>query len=378
MSGVTPQPTTTLTWSPTLGKRVRGGGLQELAVSTVERIQDAIAVGQWEVAAQLIDYFIEEAKVCHNLYQVWTEGFEKWLASQGVSAEEMAAERRRLDQLLDFPDGTPFEPRERWRRVGELAGALGAELRGMALDESAAGARLDELRESWRQLHDRWVDLMSGLLTFIARRFGEASIGNCYRDVLAPFLRERYGPYDVRERPYEETIERNLYLTFEAMRAHLCGPERLGNMRVTEHDDRWVIAFDPCGSGGRGQRGDAIEGTPSRSDPPYEFGVTQEEHDWAWKEKGVCYYCAHCCLTNELWAVEQWGVPVRVTDSPLHPEETTGPSPKPCTWTIYKSAEAVPEEAYRRIGHSKHSRGHAAPIKVRQPPPPTSPPNSHE
>jgi hypothetical protein len=85
--------------------------------------------------------------------------------------------------------------------------------------------------------------------------------------------------------------------------------------------------------------------------------VTSEEHDWAWNEKGVCYYCAHCCLTNELWAVEQWGAPVRVTDPPLHPEETTGEQPKPCTWTIYKTVEAVPDWAYERLGVSPPQRG---------------------
>ena len=350
MTGATAAPTTTLTWSPALGKRVREGSWQELAVSTVQRIEEAIAAGQMEVAAQLVDYFMEEAKVCHNVYQVWAEGFERWLAERGV---DVCAERERLNRLLAFPDGEPFEPLPRWSALGARAGALAADMRGMVLDEEDAHARLHELREGWRQLHDRWADLQAGLLTVVARRFGEAAIGDCYRAVLEPFLRERYGPYDLRARPYEDTVERNLYLAFEAMRAHLVGPDRLGNMELTEHDDRWVIAFDPCGSGGRGQRGDPIEGTPSRSEPPYEFGVTQEAHDWAWNEKGVCYYCAHCCLTNELWAVEQWGAPVRVTDSPLHPDETVGPDPKPCTWTIYKSVDAVPEEAYRRIGRTK-------------------------
>jgi hypothetical protein len=353
MTGSVAAPTTTLTWSPELGKRVREGSWEELAVSTVERIDEALAAGQLEVAAQLVDYFMEEAKVCHNVYQVWVAGFERWLAEQGVPADELTAERERLDGLLAFPDGGAFAPLERWRALGERAGALAADLRGMALDDAAARAAVDALREHWRQLHDRWADLQSGLLTFVAARFGEAAIGDCYRAVLEPFLQERYGPYDVRERPYEETVGRNLYLAFEAMRAHLVGPERLGNMQLTEHEDRWVIAFDPCGSGGRGQRGDPVEGTPSRSDPPYEFGVTKERHDWAWNEVGVCYYCAHCCLTNELWAVEQWGAPVRVTDSPLHPGETVGPDPKPCTWTIYKSVDAVPAEAYRRIGRSK-------------------------
>lgn len=148
-------------------------------------------------------------------------------------------------------------------------------------------------------------------------------------------MRERYGPFDLRNKPYEETVERNLYLTFEAMRAHLSGPDRLGNLNVTEYEDRLVIAFDPCGSGNRGQRRDAIEGTPSRSEPPYEFGVTHEEHDWAWNES------AYCSLTNELWAVEQWNAPVRVVDSPLHPDDTLGDRTKPCTWRFARAFEVA-------------------------------------
>jgi hypothetical protein len=42
-----------------------------------------------------------------------------------------------------------------------------------------------------------------------------------------------------------------------------------------------------------------------------------------------------------------------VIDSPLYPGESMGSSPAKCTWTIYKSLEAIPEEAYRRIGKAK-------------------------
>jgi hypothetical protein len=91
MTGSVAAPTTTLTWSPELGKRVREGSWEELAVSTVERIDDALAAGQLEIAAQLVDYFMEEAKVCHNVYQVWVAGFERWLAEQGVPADELTA-----------------------------------------------------------------------------------------------------------------------------------------------------------------------------------------------------------------------------------------------------------------------------------------------
>jgi hypothetical protein len=137
------------------------------------------------------------------------------------------------------------------------------------------------------------------------------------------------------------------------MRGHLVGPARNGDMDVDEYDDRFVISFDPCGSGGRQQRGDTIEGTPSRAEPPYDFGVTEEEHDWAWNEKGVCYYCSHCCFVLEHWPAKNWGHPLRVVDSPLYPHETSGPNPKKCTWTIYKSLEAIPAEAYERLGMTK-------------------------
>ena len=332
---------------------MREGEWSDQAVSTTRKLEAAIRAGQWEIAAQLVDYFMEEAKVCHVVYTVWSEGFETFLRGRGVTDAQLEAERQRLAALLRFPDGLRFEPHERWQALGPLAGGLGNDLRGFETDAEAALARFDDLRERWRQLHDRWADYQSGILSYIARRFGEAGVGECFAEAIEPYLAERYAPFDTRQQPYEESLYRNLYLAFEAMRAHLVGPERTGDMDLTEHHDRWVIEFDPCGSGGRGQRGDTVEGTPSRSEPPYDFGVTQEPHDWAGNEIGVCYYCAHCVVALQKWPMEQWGAPVRVVDPPLHPEETLGPDPKPCRWTVYKTVEAVPAEAYERVGLTK-------------------------
>jgi hypothetical protein len=44
---------------------------------------------------------------------------------------------------------------------------------------------------------------------------------------------------------------------------------------------------------------------------------------------------------------------MRVIDSPLFPVETTGANPKKCTWTIYKTIDAIPASAYERIGLEK-------------------------
>jgi hypothetical protein len=337
-----------LDWSEDLAKRVRSGDWTDQAVSTVTKIEEAVAAGRGEQAAQLVDYFMEEAKVVYLIYEVWMAGFIEWLGLNGVTEAERDAELLRLQQLLAFPDGTTFEPAPAWDALGVTAGALG---NGLRVGHGAEA--LERLREDWRRLHDRYVDLISGLLAYIARRFGEDALEPCYRHVLEPYIDERYMPFDLRERSYEDTLYRNLYTTFEAMRGHLCGADRRGDLEFEEDNDKWVVRFDPCGSGGRSNRGDPIEATPPRPQPPYEFGVTTEQHDWAWNEKGVCHYCAHCCFALELLPAERWGHPVRVVDSPLYPDETSGGTPKKCTWTIYKRLEAIPEEAYRRIGRTK-------------------------
>jgi len=355
ISGSPAPPVVTLGWSQAIGKRVREGPWDDQAVSTTRKFYEALDADQLELAAQLVDYFMEEAKVVYVIYDVWGDGFRSWLSGQGIGGKEVDELDARLRRLLAFPDGAVFEPRGHWTAMAASAGVLGNLLRAYELDVQEARARFGALLESWRQLHDRGADYMSGLLTFIAERFGEEMIEDCYRHVLEPYLQERYAPFDIRLQPYGDTIYRNLYLSIETMRGHLCGPERTGDVEFTEHDDRYVIAFDPCGSGNRSLRGDTIEHTGPRPEPPYNFGVTKGRYDWAWNEEGICYYCAHCCFALERWPAEQWGHPVRVVDSPRYPDETKGDEPKRCTWTIYKSIEAIPESAYRRIGLEKPS-----------------------
>jgi hypothetical protein len=354
---------TTLRWSDSIGKRVRSGDWPDQARPTLDKVREALAeagdefglkAGRREMAAQLVDSFMEEAKVVYVIYRVWTDGFLSWLTGQGVTDAELAAELDRLRALMAYPDGAPLDPPARWEELGALAGRLGNRIRAYEIGVADADRALDELSEAWRRLHDRYADLMAGVLAYVARRFGEARLEDCYRAVLEPYIQERYMPFDTRVHPYASTIERNLYLVMEAMRAHLCGPERDGSLEFEEHDDRYVVRFDPCGSGGRSMRGDEVEGTGSRVLAPYEFGVTQERHDWAWNEEGVCYYCAHCCFALEKLPAERWGHPVRVVDPPIWGGSAeAGSTRRMCSWTVYRSLEAIPASAYERIGHRK-------------------------
>ena len=151
-----------------------------------------------------------------------------------------------------------------------------------------------------------------------------------------------------RREPRIDTLPLNLYLSVESMRGHLCGPSRQGDVELEEEDDRWVISFDPCGSGQRTMRGEAAEGTGSRMEAPYHFAVTQEEHDWAWNQKGICYYCAHCCEILEKKPVEEFGYPVRVVDPPVYPNVNAK-----CRWYIYKHPDLIPEKYFKRIDAEK-------------------------
>jgi hypothetical protein len=353
---------THLTWSDEIGKRVRTGDWADQTVSTVTKIKEALReagdtfgllAGRRETAAQLVDYFMEEAKVVYVVYDVWNDGFLAWLRSQGVTDAEIGAELDRLGELVRWPDGTPLDHVTRWADLGRRAGELGNGIRSYDWSVAKAETELDALVDDWRRLHDRYADIMAGVLAYVARRFGEAALEPCYRSIMEPYIEERYSVFDVRLRPYADTLVRNMYISLEAMRGHLVGPGRTGDIELEEFDDRYEISFDPCGSGGRQVRGDEIEGTGSRVLAPYEFGVTQEPHPWSWNETGVCYYCVHCNLVLSTLPAERWGHPVRTVDPPLWRGENDPLTRKKCTWSVWKTLEAIPEREYERIGRTK-------------------------
>ena len=136
-------------WSKEIGKRVREGPWTDQAVSTTRKFEDALDAGQLELAAQLVDYFMEEAKVVYVIYDVWSEGFRGWLSKEGVGEAELGEVDARLRRLLAFPDGSEYEPRGRWTAMAASAGTVANLLR------SVRGARPQSpgtLRRAAREL----------------------------------------------------------------------------------------------------------------------------------------------------------------------------------------------------------------------------------
>jgi hypothetical protein len=280
---------------------VRTGSWAEQAETTPDRIERALADGRRDDAAALARHLVVEAQEIHDLYAEWAARLPE-LA--GVEPRDLA----------------PFE-------AGWNAFCTAAERFGDAPD-------LDALLARWHDAHDAGLALVADLVDAFCERHGEARLGALWADLQRDgiaFYRATYGP----DHAWPASAERLVQVAIEGMHGHLGGPRRRGEVAVTEHDDRVSLTFAPCGSGGRVLAAER-------------HGVVAEAHDFAWSTPGVCRYCVHCCVLQQLTPIDDFGYPARVVEPPTRPGD-------PCTWTVYRDPSLVPDEAYTRVGRRRHA-----------------------
>jgi hypothetical protein len=362
---------TRLEYFPALGRRVRLGSWEDQKVSTYRKIREAVEQRRWDEAAELCNYFVDEAKVCFAIYRQWIPDLSAFLAENGVSREELQTVHAEIVAKLDLPGGRPWDPFRQWHefvmQVEEFVALVHRE------EGAAALEKLDALKETWRRCHDRDVDHTYGLMSEIVKRLGEESIGAMWDKVLLPLFTWRYEKFDIDKFAWEEGLETLMLVACEAMRGHLVGPERTGDFELIETEDRYILRFDPCGSGGRTIRGDWIEGTPARMEPPYNWTVSQEEHTWNHNTKGVCHYCTHCIRLMEELPMDRFGYPVRVIDPPTYPDTNADPNVRQkCQWQMFKDPTQVPEEYYERLGRKRPEAFGSKALGAPELPPPMS------
>ena len=191
-----------------------------------------------------------------------------------------------------------------------------------------------------KALHDLFCDWIWDMLTKTADLHGEEAVYNLCRSTQETWMMKRTWKGLVKM-----SVEDRVYVNAEVMRAHRCGPKQDGELEILEDENRISIKMDPCGSGGRMRRGDPVDHTPSRLDPPYNFGTTQKAHPWSWGKKKVPYYCIHCAV-NEILPIGWGGYPLWVTGY-------TDDASNPCYWHFYKDPSLIPEKYFSRLGFSK-------------------------
>jgi hypothetical protein len=325
MSGSMPDP---LAHSEHLGRSIRTGDAVALGRPTDELVLAALERGDTAEAERLLDYATVEAERVYFIFTTWIRAMLDHgrehvpdFAARLAAMEARIGERPRLTLGDDVA-------------VAERDAAVEAVRAG---DPGPAVRALDALRDARITVHDNQADWSWGLLTLFREALGEAPMGEVMRATMEPWLRERYAALGTM------TPREIFELTIEGMRGHYVGPGRTGVVDVRDEPDRWVMEFDPCGTGGRMRRGDPARGQAPRTDPPYDFTMVEEAYPWTWGERGVCLYCAHCAVVNEILPIEQHGTPMRVTDYPQQPGDR-------CRWTVYKDPSFVPLEAFTRVG----------------------------
>ena len=70
---------TTIEFSEMLQRRVRLGAWEDQKISTYRKIIEAINEKNWDHAADLADYFTDEANVCFSLYRQWINDLQNFL-----------------------------------------------------------------------------------------------------------------------------------------------------------------------------------------------------------------------------------------------------------------------------------------------------------
>jgi hypothetical protein len=336
--------------SEALGRQVRIDSPASLASGTYNKIRDALTENDLDAARSLIDFFVDEARIIFDIYTQWRRDIRRYLDSK--LAHDLLEQEVRQIQLLvaGAHPGMGDSRDEAWAAICSSA----AQLKTLAPLAAHRFEALDEVRERWRTLHDSDVDYMMGLMDIVVHRLGEASLGEMYEDwVIGEWFDTRYARFDVAKTSWSEAFRLIVYLTFESMHGHLSGPDRDGSIKYEEFDDRVTFTFAPCGSGGRSVVGEPRDGLRPLMEAPFRYRVLRQEHPFAWNKKGVCTYCAHCCVLTEKLPMEKFGYPIRVVDPPTYPNDGKAV----CRWTVYRRVEDVPATVYERLGISKRPAG---------------------
>jgi len=199
---------------------------------------------------------------------------------------------------------------------------------------------VDYVQHEFKWLHDLYCDWAWADLDYAAKAHGEEDVEKMLRHAREVLMKTAYKGQG------KVTLLDNIRLFAEGMRAHRCGPGESGNIKIWEEEKRYVMEFDPCGSGGRQRRTGELDELPPRDGEPFNLGKTKKAVPMAWQKKDVPYYCLHCSVWHEMMMIEKIGFPVKITDYQDDPGV-------PCRWFFYKNPKDIPEEYFTRLGKQK-------------------------
>ena len=310
-----------LEYNANLGRVIRMDDIDTIGRSTYAMLEEAVAAGQTQEALALSEYYLRELRIMHDILMTWAQDIIRFMIVRDAMAGQPVAQALSgaiCKAWRDFEFGVaPLRALQAAIRAGEQQPALAA---------------LERLWLEFKIPHDVLVAWINEMLNYLSRAT-EQHVLDSILETHQSIWGDRYATWD-RMTPWEKVA-----LTVEGMRGHLSGASRKGDVLVREEADRFVIAFDPCGTGGVLRRGDPESGRPAyRTD-----GVNRKPHDWTWGKVGVHWYCSHCAIAME------W-LPGRRRGHPLRPLDHTLDHQAPCVWYVYKDETQTRAYHYPRTG----------------------------
>ena len=190
-----------------------------------------------------------------------------------------------------------------------------------------AVANVDVMYETTKLLHDGLIDTLSSLLTFVAKRYGEETVGEAWRYV----GNEMWAPFMIVGR-------KEGWLTFEQLRDFLIASHwaHHSDFTVEEDDEKAVFTIKDCGVCGRLTKEGKLDNTDRQ---PGNYGTIKEAHPWTLGQKGLPYYCVHAPMFfNVLGKELRWDAMDCHFGRQF--DKDGNPVDEPCITIIYKQPRA--------------------------------------
>jgi hypothetical protein len=288
--------------------------LAAIAQSGLERVKAALATGNAAESQRVFDHVLDLYRQFHDIYHGWTASLFAFLnetyghktCAAMTHIEDVLAQSARVGMHLDALRSLQEHPER------EFAARLAAG------DFNGAGAFYQDVERGARDLHDFYRDYVSAILSRVYREYGVDALAACLRASSEkdwmPWMEE-----EINDDPRQRLI----------VWAELLGVANFGTITIEEHDDRFVMVQDPCGSCGRQHRG-------GRYDEPWNLATIEEAHPTTYGSGGCTAYRAHIPMMHYVMPVERMGAPWPLIQCP---KEKSGH----CQVTLFKNPkQSVP------------------------------------
>ena len=199
-------------------------------------------------------------------------------------------------------------------------------------DGEGAKKLVHRMYREFLAMHDLYRDWITGLLTFIGRRYGD--------EVLSDAFVESFGPpwLDLLENFTQDDPRRAVQMLASGLKGHL------QPLRIEEDDEKVTLTMTPCGSGGRMFQS-------SYYGPPRDYLKIKKAQPMTFDQEDYPVYCAHSFFMNAvpIWAGKK--LPYVAYDCPGMGEVPS------CRLVVYKDpSKAVPPDIRESVERAKRKR----------------------